>query len=313
MNFKLLLQHGISILVVFGLTSIYEVNAQKTPKPTTPHGVTSSTETAPPVKMILYVNPQSGTDSISAGKSEATAFRTITYALQQAIPGTVIQLASGRYSNESFPLIIKSDVVLKGNESTQGQGVEIIGGDSYMSRTFAKQDVTVVAQDKSQILGVTITNPNVRGTGIWIESGQPIIRNDTFINSKREGIFVTGNASPQIENNRFMNNDANGVSIAKNARGEIRNNTFENTGFGIAIGGNSAPLVSNNQIRSNRNGIVLTDFARPNLLSNFIENNRDYGLVIIGQARPNLDRNSFKGNQKDQFQVIPFPEGVTPE
>jgi parallel beta-helix repeat protein len=310
-NFQLLLQHiSFSSLIFLSLTNISEVYAQNTPKP----ALVPSVQLAPQVQTIFYVNPQSGTDSVNAGKSETAAFRTITYALQQATPGTIIQLASGRYSNESFPLIVKSDVTLKGNESMQGQGVEIIGGDAYMSRIFAKQDVTLVAQDNSQILGITITNPNVRGSGIWIESGQPIIRNDTFINSKREGVFITGNAAPRIENNRFINNDANGVSVTKDAKGEIRHNTFENTGFGIAIGGNSAPLVSDNQIRSNRNGIVLTDSAQPKLLSNTIENNRDYGLVVIGQARPNLDRNSFRGNQiQDQFQVIPTLQQAPPE
>lgn len=296
--------------MLLSLTNISELHAQKTPQsvilptPSTPASASPDSQAT-----ILYVNPQSGTDSSDAGKSQITAFRSITYALQQATPGTVIQLASGRYNNESFPLIVKSNIVLKGNESTKGEGVEIIGGDSYLSPTFARQNVTILAQDNSQILGVTITNPNSRGTGIWIESGQSIIRNGTFVDSKREGVFVTGNASPKIENNRFVNNDANGISVAKQAKGEIRNNIFVNTGFGIAIGGNSTPIVSDNQIRGNRNGIVLTDSARPKLSFNSIEDNQDYGLVIIGLSEPYLDRNMFKGNQKqDEFRVAPFVE-----
>jgi parallel beta-helix repeat protein len=285
-----------------------------TTKPT-PTKKVLTTQTAPAIQQtIIYVNSQSGTDNSSAGKSESSPYRTISYALQQATSGTTIQLASGKYSNETFPLVIKPSVTLKGNESGQGQGVEIVGGDFHMSRAFARQNVTIVAQENTQISGITITNPNSRGTGIWLESGEAIIRNNSFINNKREGVFVTGNAAPRIENNRFANNDANGISVTKQARGEIRNNIFDNTGFGIAIGGNSAPLVSDNQIRGNRNGIVLTDFAQPKLQSNSIENNRDYGLVIMGQARPNLDRNNFKGNQKqDQFQVSPLPQEAPPE
>ncbi len=263
---------------------------------------------------VLYVNPQTGNDSSSAGASGTTPYRTISYALGHAVAGTTIQLASGGYTSEAFPLVLKAGVILKGNESQQGQGVEIIGGDSHISRTFARQNVTIIAQENAQILGVTVTNPNSRGTGIWIESGQPIIRNNTFTKSKREGIFVTGNAAPRIENNRFANNDANGISVAKEATGEIRSNIFNNTGFGITIGGTSTPIVSDNQIRGNRNGIVLTDSAHPQLISNLIEDNRDYGLVILGLSEPSLDRNIFKNNQKqDQFRVSPPPQQMPPE
>lgn len=253
---------------------------------------------------ILYVNPQSGTDTNTAGTTATKPLQSITYALQQATPGTTIQLATGEYTRENFPLILKPGVTLKGNDSQQGQGVVITGGNYYLSRTFARQNVTIVAGKETQISGVTITNTNTRGTGIWVESSNPVIRNSTFIKSKREGIFVTGNAAPRIENNRFVNNDANGLSIAKDAKGEIRGNIFENTGFGIAIGGNSTPLVSNNQIRDNRNGIVLTDAAHPNLSSNIIENNREYGLVVMGKARPDLSNNSFRANKRnDQLNI----------
>jgi parallel beta-helix repeat protein len=289
---------------------ITRTNTVPTAKPVPETKLTQAT----PQQTVIYVNPQTGSDSSATATSDSTPYRTISYALQRATPGTTIQLASGRYTSETFPLTLKAGVTLKGNESGQGQGVEIVGGDSYMSRTFARQNVTIVAQENAQILGVTVTNPNSRGTGIWIESGQAVIRNNTFINSKREGIFVTGNAAPRIENNRFTNNDANGISVAKEAKGEIRNNVFDNTGFGIAIGGTSTPIVSDNQIRGNRNGIVLTDSAHPRLISNFIEDNRDYGLVIMGQSEPNLDRNTFKGNQKqDQFRVSPLPQQAPPD
>jgi parallel beta-helix repeat protein len=309
MSFRVLFKSlTFSSIILLNLTNISQAQVQK------PSIILKTTSAANVQQPTIYVNPQSGADITSAGKNEAAAYRSISYALQQAIPGTTIQLAPGEYSHEIFPLIVKSNVIIKGNETGQGQGVEIIGGDSYMSPTFARQSVTIVAQENAQISGVTVTNPNSRGTGIWIESGQPIVHHNTFINNKREGVFVTGKAAPHIENNRFANNDANGISVAKEAKGEIRNNVFDNTGFGIAIGGNSAPLVLYNQIHGNRNGIVLTDFAQPRLQSNSIEHNSDYGLVIIGQARPDLDRNSFKGNQKqDQFQVFPIFQQVPPE
>ncbi|RUR83345.1 DUF1565 domain-containing protein [Chlorogloeopsis fritschii PCC 9212] len=246
---------------------------------------------------ILYVNPQQGTDAPNAGKGQLTPFKTITYALQQAEPGTVIQLAPGQYqAGETFPLKLKPGVILKGNEFQQGQGVAIVGGGDYLSRIFARQNITLLAAPDSQVIGVTITNPNTRGTGIWVESANPTIRNNTFANNKREGVFVTGNADPKIQNNQFINNDANGISVTGTAKGEIRGNTFQKNGFGLAIGGSSTPLVVNNQIRGSRSGVVVTEKARPNLQANFVENNSQNGQIASIPTQPNLGNNTFQNN-----------------
>ena len=251
---------------------------------------------------ILYVNPNTGSDSPSAGSSEVAPLRTITYALQQATSGTIIQLAPGQYTAESFPLRLKSGVTLKGNELQQGQGVTIYGGGSYTSRTFLNQNATIVAANNSQISGVTVTNPNIRGTGVWVESTNPTIRNNTFTNNHREGIFVTGSGSVLVENNRFVDNGGNGMSLAKNASGEIRGNLFERTGYGIAVGGNAAPLIANNQIRNNRSGVIATQSARPILQGNAIENNSQYGVVALAQAQPTLDASNIMArNGQDRF------------
>lgn len=288
------------------------ISVQKTFADTAPNDTSettnSETEKTPVSEPIIYVNPTTGTDS-SSGSSEASAYQTISFAIEQATPGTIIQLAPGQYNTEPFPLVVKSGITLRGNENSQGKGVEIIGGGLYNSQVFARQDITILTQGNAKISGLTVTNNNSRGTGIWIESGQPIIQNNTFTSNKREGVFVTGKAIPNIENNRFIRNDANGISITKQAGGEILNNIFESTGFGIVIGGNSTPTVSNNKIYSNRNGIVLTDFAKPQILSNNIENNTDYGVVIIGQAKPNMDKNTFARNRKkDMFQAVPYSQ-----
>jgi parallel beta-helix repeat protein len=252
---------------------------------------------------ILYVNPQQGTDAPNAGKGQLTPFKTITYALQQAEPGTVIQLAPGQYqAGETFPLKLKPGVILKGNEFQQGQGVAIVGGGDYLSRIFARQNITLLAAPDSQVIGVTITNPNTRGTGIWVESTNPTIRNNTFANNKREGVFVTGNADPKIQNNQFINNDANGISVTGTAKGEIRGNTFQKNGFGLAIGGSSTPSVVNNQIRGSRSGVVVTEKARPNLQANFVENNSQNSQIAIAQAQPNVSNNNLHNNLENNSQ-----------
>ena len=250
---------------------------------------------------IIYVNSTQGNDRPGSGLSEATAYRTISYALQQAQAGTIIQLASGTYradSGENFPLNIPSDVTLRGNTSSKGQGVMIIGGGSHVSQTFARQNVTIVALDDAIVQGITITNPLSRGTGLWIEEGNPIIANNTFTDSLREGIFVTGDARPTIESNLFIKNDANGISVARSAAGVIRDNTFQETGYGMAIGDTSAPLVSNNGIFENKAGIVVSNSAKPVLRSNAIENNLAGGVVVISKANPDLGTVDNQGNNR---------------
>jgi len=247
---------------------------------------------------IVYVNPATGTNQANAGTT-AIPYKTITYAITQAAPGTTIQLASGTYnsnSGESFPIMLKQGVTLQGDESSKGQGILITGGGVYISPTFARQNITILADNDIVISGVTVTNPNQRGTGVWVESTNPTIENCTFTNSLREGIFVTGTGNPKIINNVFVQNQGNGVSIAKSAQGDIRNNIFQDTGFGLAIGGSSTPLVVDNQIMNNQDGLYISESARPILRQNVIENNKHDGLVATVNALPDLGTNSNPGS-----------------
>ena len=247
---------------------------------------------------VIYVNPVIGQDSSSAGITPEAPYKTITFALSQAKSNTVIKLAPGTYTKdtgETFPLLLKLGVILVGNESIKGQGTVIIGGGHYISRTFARQDITILAENTT-IAGITVTNPNQRGTAVWVESSSPTIKNNTFTDSIRDGVFVTGTGNPKIENNLFIKNRGNGISITKYAQGEIRNNSFEDTGFGLAIGGSSTPLVEGNQILQNQDGIFISESAKPILRKNVIQNNRRDGIVATIDALPNLGTNDNPGS-----------------
>ena len=241
---------------------------------------------------VIYVNPTTGTDTAGeSGKTEAAPYKTITYALTQAQPNTIIQLAPGSYTSktgEVFPLALKQGVTLRGDASTKGEATVITGGGHYVSPTFASQDVAVQAEKDSTITGVTITNPNTRGTGLWIESTNPTVTSSTFTNNNREGIFITGTAAPKIEGNVFTKNGGNGISVARSAQGEIRNNVFQDTGFGLAIGGTSSPMVEGNKITENQDGMFISESASPVLRNNVIENNKRDGVVATVNAQPNL-------------------------
>ncbi len=252
---------------------------------------------------VIYVAPN-GSDSVGNGNQNSPV-RSITAALAKSQTGTVIQIATGSYtkdSGETFPLRIPVGVKIQGSD-----GVIISGGGSFFSATFTGQNVAMVAENDTQISGITLTNSNPRGYGLWLESAKNvIISKNTFTNSTHDGIFLTGDASATISDNLFTKNRASGISAVGLSSGEIRNNTFDDTGFGLSIGQKSSVVVVNNRIINNVDGIVLTNATITTLKGNLIANNKRNGLVILkdrnGQPSPNLGtvenpgENIFEGN-----------------
>ncbi|MFM7365802.1 MAG: DUF1565 domain-containing protein [Cuspidothrix sp.] len=252
----------------------------------------------------LFVNSSVGNDQTGNGSAIAP-WRTITQALEASPPNSVIILAPGTYSTktgEVFPLMLKPGVAIQGDVSNQGKTVTIAGGGEYLSRRFGGQNVAIVGANQTSLTGVTVTNSNSRGYGLWIESSNIVVGENTFTNNTQDGIAVTGDGTPSISKNLFIRNGANGITISGNARPEIRENIFKNTGFGINIAQNSAPVVVGNQIENNRSGIIVQATATPLLRNNLIQGNTEDGLVVIAQARPDLGisydpgKNVFRNN-----------------
>ncbi|MBG1262788.1 DUF1565 domain-containing protein [Nostoc commune] len=289
---------GLTAMLIVSSGSILlpdEVNAGATH----PEGIAPTlTAQVPATAAAIFVNPATGTDSAGAGTTSTAPYKSISFALSQAQSGAVVQLAPGNYNQESgetFPLLLKPGVTLRGDEASKGQAILIIGGGFYTSRSFAKQDITILADQDTTIAGVTVTNPNSRGTAVWVESTNPIITNSTFTNSVREGVFVTGTGNPKIEGNVFVQNKGNGISITRAAQGEIRNNLFQDTGFGLAIGGTSTPQIVENQIVQNQDGLYISESAKPVLRKNVIQKNKRDGVVATVNALPDLGTNENPG------------------
>ncbi|MCW9680314.1 DUF1565 domain-containing protein [Dolichospermum planctonicum UHCC 0167] len=245
----------------------------------------------------FFVNPSIGNDKTGNG-SESAPWQTISQALEKSKANTLIILSPGTYSTktgEIFPLMLKPGVAIQGDISNKGKTVTIIGGGEYLSRSFGGQNVSIVGANQASLSGVTVTNSNSRGYGLWIESSNIIVRENTFTNNIQDGIAVTGNGTASISKNYFVANGANGITISGNARPEIRENVFQETGFGINIAQNAAPVVVANQIQDNRSGIIVQANATPLFRNNFIQGNKEDGLVVIGQGRPDLGSNYDPG------------------
>lgn len=238
----------------------------------------------------LYVNPARGNDA-GSGATASAPLKTISRALSLAGPGTIVQLAPGTYSvesGESFPLRVPPEVSVVGNAATRGEGVTVVGGGFFISPSFARQNVGFVFLNGGRLSGITATNPNSRGSGVWVEDGQPVLSSNTFTRNAREGVFVTGQSAPLVENNVFQRNTGNGISLTRSNRAIVRSNLFQATGYALAIGGSSAPQIQNNEIIENRDGVLISDSARPVLRNNTISRNRNDGAVVIANAQPDF-------------------------
>jgi parallel beta-helix repeat protein len=291
----------LSLTLVLGVTPLLATptltNAQISPSPSQLFPQTPQSEQFVQAQ-VVYVDPVNGVDSETSG-NQGNPYQTLTYALQKAKSGVTVQLAPGTYSQQTgeiFPISVPDGVVLRGDASNNGQNVVIMGGGNFVSPTFARQNVTLRTVGNSQISGVTVTNPNTRGTALWVESSAPTISNSTFVNSKRDGIFISAEGNPKVENNIFAQNEGNGISVARSGQGEIRSNLFQNTGFAISINDQAAPQIVENKIIENRDGIVVSHTAQPIIRNNLIENNTRDGVVAIAQSQPNLGTSENPGN-----------------
>ncbi len=263
---------------------------------------------------VIYIAPNGG-----GMGTEASPFPSISAAIaSKPAPGTILQLAPGTYTaetGEKFPLQIPAGVILRGNEAGKGEGVVISGGGFFISPTFARQNVAILASDNSQIRGITLTNNLKRGYGLWLESAENVsIVNNTFTDTSHDGVFLTGKTQALVLANLFQGNRASGISAVGESTGEIRENVFDNTGFGLSVGQKSAVSIVNNRIINNRSGIVLSNVTTPKLRGNLIANSREDGLAILkdrsSQPKPDLGTpddpggNIFQNNSKKDINNV---------
>lgn len=249
---------------------------------------------------IIYVNPQTGSDRPEQGTNTAP-FKTISYAISRAKPETItiIQLANGLYSNntgEQFPIRLRPNLTLRGNEADKGKGITIVGGGTLSSISRFTQNVAIALADRSELRGVTVTNPNTRGYGLWIENASPAITNNTLLDNHQDGMLITGKSTALVSANQFFRNGTSGLAIEGAASPEIRGNLFQQTTFGMSIRQESSPQITENTFTQNQNGILIQSSAKPVLRGNMIVNNRSYGLTVSDNANPDLGKANDDGN-----------------
>jgi hypothetical protein len=230
---------------------------------------------------ILHVNASAGDDAIGDG-SQLRPFQTITHALAIAEANTLILLARGTYSaasGETFPLQMQPGVTIQGMAGPNTADVAIIGGSTYYSRTAGMQNVAILGADNAGLANVSVSNPHPEGTGLWVESGSPIVLENAFVQNGATGVYVVGTGAPVIRGNYFASNGKTGLVIAGPSTAQVEANVFENTGVGIMVAPESAPEIINNRIFGNLDGLIMHADARPRLQGNQIARNRRNSIV----------------------------------
>ena len=223
----------------------------------------------------LYVNAETGSNQASG--IEAQPLKTVTRALEIALPNTVIVLAPGRYtqaSGEVFPIQLKPGVTIQGAPGSGDRAAIIEGGGQFVSPTQSRQNTAIIAADRAGIAQVVISNPD--GYGVWIESANPTILESAFVNNRQTGLYIAS-SSPRVQGSYFSGNRVAGLIVLGRSTALIYQNTFDNTGDAIRV----------------------LEGATPEIVANRLINN-EAGLVVIGSGRPTLRDNQLSGNRRDE-------------
>lgn len=220
-----------------------------------------------------YVDP--GGSNSAAGTSEATAWKTITYAMTQVSAGDTVIALPGTYSPASgesvAPLALVAGVTLRSKNGAAQTTIDM--GDAGL-RYISMRNPT----QGSAFRGFTVTGGNTSGGGFGISSdgggaapapGWPRIEDSVFHgNSGGGGGAISMSAStfdlePLIEGNVFRDNDAsNGAGIytsgfgGAEAKPVIRDNDFidneaSSDGGGVYCGPGSQPVFDGNHFTGN--------------------------------------------------------------
>lgn len=237
-------------------------------------------------QLTLFVHPINGQDTHDG--NTVAPLKTLSEALRRSEPGTVIQLAAGRYiaaNGEQFPLQIPPQRRVVGPTG----GAAILQGSGALSHAFlGLVEVTCGAADQAQLESVTITNPEPRGIGLWLDQGRSIVQTVNCTGCDRYGMVIVDEAIPTVLAAQLLNNGEAGLALFRRGKGSLVRLQCRQNEIGIALFDQAAPLIQNCDIRQNQTGIVVADTARPVLRGNQVRDNQAYGLRNQGQGTPDL-------------------------
>lgn len=128
------------------------------------------------------------------------------------------------FGNRQHPIIVNSEagqnfdefLILQSTQAVSLKGLKVNGAGIPIQITAGKPLISDCALIDSKFNGLTISG-----------SARPIIRNCTISGARASGVIVSGQAQPTFEGNRFLNNDPFQLQNASSYQIDVRGNSFE--------------------------------------------------------------------------------------
>ena len=214
--------------------------------------------------------------------TEGCGFASIQEAIDAAVPGDVIEVQSGTYSEN---VNITKQLTLKGVDTGAGKPVVDAG---------CKGSAITLYADGIVLEGIRMENSYSDGIVSWagikvISNNNTIIGNTVKLN--QNGIEVASN------NNTIIDNivESNGIVLTSSSSNTISGNTVTYSEYGIRLISSSDNFVADNNLSGNIYGLLLNS-SDDNIVKGNKANDNDYGILLDSSVGNNLTDNLMYEN-----------------
>ena len=193
-------------------------------------------------------------------------YRTIQKAVEAAMPGDVIDVSPGTYTEN---IVINKPLTISAPY-----------GNSIIHAANSSFPCILVTVDNTTISGLTCQK-GLHGIELW-RSCNNMIANNTAKNNGNNGIILNKSNSNRIINNDISNNDNyNGIALDSSNNNEIRNNSANNNHYdGIAFLASDENIIANNTVKNNGNGGISIGLSYSNRITDNVASNNANGSGI---------------------------------
>ncbi|SEM85546.1 right-handed parallel beta-helix repeat-containing protein [Lihuaxuella thermophila] len=240
---------------------------------------------------------------IIVSKKPFSKYKTITEAIQKAVPGTKIFIEPGIYKeniviDKQVELLGKgpvNEIVVRSENSTSilmQTERATVRGITIHQRGEAKGDEYFVAVDVP-MGSLTLEDCHIRsdighGVRIYHLHTNPVIQRCNIHHAKGVGILIYSEGNPVIKDCKIYNSEHNGVWVREKGRGTIENceiygNKFPN----ITITSEGNPVIKGCKIyNSEQNGVWVYDQGRGTIEDCEIYSNKYPNIGITREGNP---------------------------
>ncbi|MBT0770196.1 AAA family ATPase [Kineosporia sp. J2-2] len=283
---------------------------------------------------------------LNVASSGPDSYRTVSDAVAAAVPGDVISIQPGTYTES---IVLDREVTLSASgasgvwiESRDAPVVTVTAESAALSgiglRHSGKQssavdvptgrlrldECTVEADGVAalfahgavevQARGCDFSNPGGAGL-LFVDGAQARIGECRIHRTSASAVVIRSGANPQFVDCTIEDVDGSGLLAADNARGVIRSTRISRAGNpAVAIEGSSSPQISGTTIESASGvGLLIASDSTPVLQDCVIVDSAAQGIVLVERAAPELRRVGVRSPASYGVQVLSGSAGTFAE